>query len=644
MKIEVACKKEDSTKKKGDLLENLSKKLLEAQGYSVIEEIRIVGAELDLLCEHKVNKKVIYVECKAQKDPISAPVLRQLWGTVDCEDYSEGWLISTSEFTKDARGFVESWKSKPKEKSSRLSFYAPNLVIDSLKDASIIKSPPISSAESFIGDAEFIGEWTLLITQYGMFWCVYTLNGGAPYGVLIYNASNGRQIQEEVTLNNLSTLETTLADYDLNIGIKVLKSNDAILPPTLPTVVEVQTGESWDDYRPARPEDFVGRDITQKGILSFLSSAKSDNGSRVFAITGNSGLGKSSLIAKLRDRSRNQHYRKKYFVYAVDIRGARSSSYILSALITCLREAQSNGFGKVIDLSLTDPSAPLNSLSIQEYLDSLDESGQVICLVFDQFEELYSKPELFGIFKAAKDLMLDVAGCKRNFVLGFAWKTDSTTQQDHPAYHMWHELADHRREYRLDVFDNGEISKSITTFEKEIKQKISAETRHQISNSCQGFPWLLKKLCINLYEGMSKGEGSESLLVDLDAERLFQSDLESLSPQEMTCLKLVAQKAPADWSEIIEISGTSVLNNLVNKRLVIKSGDRLNIYWDIFKDYLLTGRVPVIPFNYIPSSDLSSMLNICKFLVNEKFISSLNLAEIATLNHCCPVNFHSNAI
>lgn len=633
MKIQVACKKGESTKQKGDLLEQLSKKLLEAQGYTVIEEIRVIGAELDLLCEHKVNKKIIYVECKAQKDPVAAPVLRQLWGTVDSEDYSEGWLISISDFTKDAKGFAENWKSKPVEKSTRLSFYTPDRVIDSLKDASIIKAPPVSNAENFIGDAEFIGEWTLLISQYGMFWCVYTLHGGAPHGVLVYNASNGRQIEEEVTLENLSTLDVALADYDLHTGVKSNKSKEN--PSTsslLPTVVEVQTGESWDDYRPARPQDFVGRDSTQKDILNFLSSAKTGNGSRVFAVTGNSGLGKSSLVAKLRDRSKNKHYRKKYFVYAVDIRGARSSSYILSALITCLREAQLNGFGKKTCLNLTDPSTPLNSPSIQSYLDSLDDSGQIICLVFDQFEELYSKPELFSVFKAAKDLMLDVAGCKRNFVLGFAWKTDSTTQQDHPAYHMWHELADHRREYRLDVFDSGEISKSITTFEKEIKQKITAETRHQISNSSQGFPWLLKKLCINLYEGMSKGEGSESLLVDLDAERLFQSDLESLMPPELTCLKLVAQKAPAEWSEIIGISSPSVVNSLVNKRLVIKSGDRLNIYWDIFKDYLLTGRVPVIPFNYIPTSDLSSMLNICKLLVKGSFIDSIELASMASLN------------
>ena len=168
MKIEVACAREDSNKQKGDLLEKLAKSLLEAQSYKVIEEIRIVGAELDLLCKHNVSGKEIYVECKAQKDPIPASVIRQLWGTVDCEEYAEGWLISTSDFTKDGKGFIESWKKKPKDKSSRLSFYNPNLIIESLIAASVIKNPPKTDAVSTVNGEENLGEWTLLITKFGI--------------------------------------------------------------------------------------------------------------------------------------------------------------------------------------------------------------------------------------------------------------------------------------------------------------------------------------------------------------------------------------------------------------------------------------------------------------------------------------------
>lgn len=188
MKIEVACKKGSNNKDKGDLLEKLAKKLLLTQNYDVIEEIRIVGAELDLLCKHKVNGKKIYVECKAQKEPISSPILRQLWGTVDVEEYSEGWIITTSDFTKDAKGFVENWKSKPKEKSERLSFYSPEIIIEALKNSSIICNPPFIAATDRVENSEDLGDWTLLLSEYGMYWCVYTLKGGAPYGVLVYSS------------------------------------------------------------------------------------------------------------------------------------------------------------------------------------------------------------------------------------------------------------------------------------------------------------------------------------------------------------------------------------------------------------------------------------------------------------------------
>ncbi|WKV52752.1 restriction endonuclease [Dickeya fangzhongdai] len=646
MQIEVATESSDTTKQKGDLFEGLIKDLLSAQNYEVAQELRVTGAELDLLCKHKVNAKEIYVECKAQKEKISAPILNKLMGVVDLHDYSEGWIISTSEFGKDALGIVEIISKKPKEKSSKFSFYTPQRVINSLTAAGVIKNPPTDKAIEFIGSEDNLGSWTLLISKFGRFWAVYTLKGGIPEGVLLFNANSGNLVNDGATLENIAKLEATIADYDLSVGKK--DDDISVLPDKtegVTNVVEVQIGDSWDDYRPARPKDFVGRDDMQKEILGFLANVKDGKtNTRIFAITGNSGLGKSSLIAKIRDRSKNKHYHKKYFVYAVDIRGAKSPSYITSALLQALKLAQTNGFGKKIDLSLTDPTSHFSSESIAEYLESIKTEDKVICIIFDQFEELYSKPELFSVFNSANSLMLEVAGYKGNLTLGFAWKTDSTTQQDHPAYHMWHNLSDLRKEFKLSLFDGGEISKSITTFEKEFDHKLTPAIRSQITYSCQGFPWLLKKLCINLRENIKRAGNNEVTTVELDVEKLFTNDLDLLTPSEKTCLDLIASKAPADWSEIIELSSAADVSNLVNKRMVIKSGDRLNIYWDIFKDYLVTKKLPVIPYNYVPTSDYRTIVNIANELENKNYLSSHEISQKAGIKETTMLNIGADLV
>ena len=79
MRIEVATPPNTSTKDKGDLLEQISSEFLRMQNYEVSTEIRVTASELDLLCKHRVNQRVIYVECKAHRDTLSANVLTNLW-------------------------------------------------------------------------------------------------------------------------------------------------------------------------------------------------------------------------------------------------------------------------------------------------------------------------------------------------------------------------------------------------------------------------------------------------------------------------------------------------------------------------------------------------------------------------------------
>jgi hypothetical protein len=177
----------------------------------------------------------------------------------------------------------------------------------------VINRPPIHTAEKIAGDIEFLGDLTLLVSTFGRFWTVYTLRGGTPYGVLIFNAENGRHISDAETLNNISKLDCAIVEYDLYVGIDNKEESISHKAPNPPNVVEVQIGDSWEDYRPARPQDFVGRERIQKEIIGFLGNIKDKKtGTRIFAITGNSGMGKSSLIAKVRQRTRNKFYKNRF--------------------------------------------------------------------------------------------------------------------------------------------------------------------------------------------------------------------------------------------------------------------------------------------------------------------------------------------
>src|SRR5260370_126107 len=218
-------------------------------------------------------------------------------------------------------------------------------------------------------------------------------------------------------------------------------------------------------------------------------------------------MGDSSLAAKLRARSSNVRYRNKYFLFAVDVRAATTSGYIAASLLAAMQAARDAGFAAAGEepLRVSDHADPLGSPSIARYFIELEKQQKVLCLTFDQFEELYSKPDLFSVFEEAQRLFLSAISACSSLVLGFAWKTDSTVQQGHPAYFMWHRLADHRFEVCLYPFGHPEASSALTLFEKEIKTKVRPELRRQIIESSQGFPWLIKKLCVHLWEQISTG-------------------------------------------------------------------------------------------------------------------------------------------
>ncbi len=229
--IEIAVKVDDTTKHKGDLLEDLAKKLLESQNYEVETELRKVGAELDLLCTNKANKyKKIYVECKAYKkgNNIQADVIKNIVGIQTIESYDEVWLISTSELGKDAKGLVD--KLINEQQRRNIVIYAPNKLLEALENAKNIVAYNIiekSLKDNQIVKGKFIsGENFLVISNFGYFYASIIKESGDNKGIIIHNAESGEIINDNLLLDKIRTLETSFKTLDFQYISNFIKDTE----------------------------------------------------------------------------------------------------------------------------------------------------------------------------------------------------------------------------------------------------------------------------------------------------------------------------------------------------------------------------------------------------------------------------------
>jgi hypothetical protein len=351
---------------------------------------------------------------------------------------------------------------------------------------------------------------------------------------------------------------------------------------------------------------------------------------RVFAIKGPSGWGKSSSVLKIAEKAGGggRGRGRKIFVFAVDSRAASSRRFVELALYRALREAVDQGFVTIEgELSLGGPSDPLSTDSVRSIFRSLKQQSSAICLIFDQFEELLYKEDLSPIFEDVRLLCDSAIEAAENFIVGFSWKTDGAVPPEHNAYHLWHSLADRRREFELGLFSAGEVTVAINRFTKELEQPISPQLRRLLLDHCQGYPWLLKKLCIHILEQIRSGlEQSEILVRTLRIEELFSKDIERLSEVELACIRQIASEAPAEFFKIVGTYGEATVTTLLDKRLIIRTGSRLSIYWDIFRDYVLTDKVPYIPTTYVPQIAVVTYLAALRALLLCSQISYEDLA------------------
>jgi hypothetical protein len=169
-----------------------------------------------------------------------------------------------------------------------------------------------------------------------------------------------------------------------------------------------------------------------------------------------------------------------------------------------------------------------------------------------------------------------------------------------------------RRKHRSDtlcglLFSFRQDTRSFIKFltrSKELSVPIEHGLRRHLTEHCQGYPWLLKKLCVHVFNVLLAKPAQQRDLLDraLDVEALFKKDLSDLNRMQIACLERIAGDSPADHFKIAEQFGDGTVETLIHRRLIVRNSGKLVLYWDIFRDFVLSKQVPAIPARYIPVS------------------------------------------
>ncbi|WAM28340.1 nSTAND1 domain-containing NTPase [Myxococcus sp. NMCA1] len=612
---------------RGSFFETLMAKALRKMRFGVTSRVRFTGMEIDLLADNLDTRQRIFAECKFQNEPIQSGVLTDLLGKALIHKVDLVYLFSTSRLGKEAKGLLDQRERDSDARGARIAFVGPDQLASLLIDALSLPPPPDNAAKTHTGNG------TLLITSEGEWWAFEQSTNGIPSRVTIYPASSKPTSSFEPLCESLKEAELWLGLEIADGSLITTKANN--LPAPAPAedelITTVNMADRFDDYRPCRPQDFVGRLDLQKQVWSFLGNvAKEQTSTRIVCISGPSGFGKSSIVLKLSDRFKNKKWKKRLSLYPVDVRSAKGPLFITKALHSALQDAVDTGFISVKNnqISITSTEAPLSSDSVQEALKALKNQQRVLAIFFDQFEELFTKESLLSTFEAFRRLAFEVDAAKANIVLGFCWRTGISFSDDHPAYFMWQNLKDKRLDLKVGQFSGRETALLLNQFEKNIRLKLDKQLRRRLSEQSQGFPWLLKKLCIHVHHQISKGTSQEELMArKLNINLLFDEDLEPLSRDQTACLKYVAEHSPADIIDVTENFGNEVPNQLYHSRLLIRTGNKYAVYWDIFRDYILNGTVPSIPLTHIPQSELSMALKAIEELRTSGLSTTTTLAK-----------------
>ena len=467
--IKVLVPKNWTNTERGTYFETLVGHWFRGMQFNVSQQLRVTGMEIDLLADHIHTKERALIECKFLSTPFEAPIVSKLIGNATVrEDVNQAYLVTTAKPGKDAAGILSELADKDNliRGIIRFAFIGPDKLFGLHLSTSGL--PDLANRLRTVSQPPSFSSATLVITPEESCWILEETKGGIPeraYAVPVEG--------HKARLKDFGYLKKLIEENDLWNGLGIENG----LPPevtasSIPSAVskdhvtQIPMADKFDDYGPARPQDFIGRKELLNNIWSYFRQVQfGEPRRRVIAISGPSGFGKSSMVLKLADKCHQKKWSSQVYVYHIDSRSAVSSLFVVEAIKKGFQAAVTDEFIVLPDMQVSVDSTedPFSSDSLQRCLSFLEEHNRLLVIFFDQFEELLVKESLVTAFDAVRKAALAVEALRGRFILGFSWRTGISIPESHPAYYLWHSLQDKRTEFAIGPFSPSEATEMLST-------------------------------------------------------------------------------------------------------------------------------------------------------------------------------------
>ncbi len=610
---------------KGHLFERFIANWLADEGFEQPSTRRLNvtsrGVEIDVRSTHTVTRKTVLAECKAYSLPLAVEDLMAFYGKLSSERLTEpdllGFFVAIPGLTSNAdeqRRWLE-------QKDVNFRVFIAEELLDLLTQKSHCKRIRQFDTRT-LGP---ISDEALLISEHGLFLAGREADATTRLArrVVVFSLDEQRPAGLLEAVGQAEEYADLPCEY---FEARPGYTEPSAAPEPEPAIVEVVFASSDFEYQlPAAPEFFVGRKELLLETRALIRSVE-EGRAKVVVFNAQSGSGKSSLALRLAYDMTNEGC----LALCIDCRTAAAPSFVAASIRRMLLAATTR--------RLCELPSDASFASLSETIKTLQRTQlfRPAGVFFDQFESVLRDKRLTREFR---DLCLAVAELDVPLVLGFAWKTDVIALTEGYPYQFRDDIRSVSTVFVLEPFGAEEIGELVRRMQRASGKKLHRDLKNRLREYSQGLPWLFKKLASHILKELASGTSQDELLAEvLNVQALFEKDLDGLSLAEREALRRLARNAPLLASEAGELVGADVVQTLLNQRLIVSIGEKVDIYWDIFKDFLLLGVVP-IQDAYILRSTPSMVRRVLKVIHDkggsttaEAVAAALNSTEVAVLN------------